>query len=246
MDAPYHSMPMWAVATVLLAAMESRVAALRAPPRRRAAAFRVCAAPSRTFEVAWSATDGGTEDEKWIEFQERHYSSMVADERRTGLFLESLKRRLSAYAPGTATVLDLGTGPFALFARAAIGFGAGKVYALEAVPGAAERAALTVAGDAAIPDGAIEVIEGFSTAVSLPEKVDVLISEIAGSVASEEGVYATIADAQARFMKRPYDAASYVPYYAPGRKRGDSLRYLRTLAFLRSYVSPVSIRTSSA
>jgi len=48
--------------------------------------------------------------------------------------------------------------------------------------------------------------------VDLPEKVDLLATEIAGSIASEEGVYATIRDAQARFMKRPYDPSSYIPY----------------------------------
>ena len=35
--------------------------------------------------------------------------------------------------------------------------------------------------------GAIEVIEGFSTELTLPEKVDLCVFEICGSLASEEG-----------------------------------------------------------
>ena len=48
----------------------------------------------------------------------------------------------------------------------------------------------------------IEVIEGFSTDIELPERVDLLVCEIAGSIASEEGMYATIGDARRRFMQR--------------------------------------------
>ena len=39
--------------------------------------------------------------------------------------------------------------------------------------------------------GLIEVIEGFSTELTLPEKVDLCVFEICGSLASEEGLYAT-------------------------------------------------------
>merc|ERR1711871_731201 len=43
-------------------------------------------------------------------------------------------------------------------------------------------------------------------------KVDLIVSEIAGSVVSEEGAYATIKDAQLRFAKHPSDPNSYIPY----------------------------------
>ena len=65
--------------------------------------------------------------------------------------------------------------------------------------------------DADVPPGVIEVLEGFSTAVTLPEKADLLVAEIVGSIASEEGLHATMRDAQARHVKRPYDPASYIP-----------------------------------
>ena len=58
---------------------------------------------------------------------------------------------------------------------------------------------------------ALCLFQGYSTEVELPEKVDLLVGEIIGSVATEESVYSTIRDAQARFMKDPYNAASYIP-----------------------------------
>lgn len=168
------------------------------------------------YEVSWTATDLGTADEAWIEFDLKHYQSMVNDGPRTALFLDELERRLAAYPPFTATVLDLGTGPFALFAKAAARLGARKVYAIEAVPASAARAREEVS-DAAkygreFAEGVVEVLEGFSTDVALPEKVDLVIFEIAGSIASEEGCYATMRDARDRFLARPDDASSYIPH----------------------------------
>ena len=81
------------------------------------------------------------------------------------------------------------------------------------------------------------VIEGLSTAITLPEKVqsttdlsvpflhdnhddfstciiwkvDLVLAEIVGSVASEEGIVATIADARLRHVKSPNDPSSFIP-----------------------------------
>ena len=57
----------------------------------------------------------------------------------------------------------------------------------------------------------IEIVEGFSTAVTLPERADLLVCEIVGSMASEEGMYSTYRDARLRHLKRPEHAASYIP-----------------------------------
>ncbi|KAH8047772.1 protein-arginine omega-N asymmetric methyltransferase [Aureococcus anophagefferens] len=97
------------------------------------------------YEVSWTATDLGTADEAWIEFDLKHYQSMAA-------------------------------------AR----LGARKVYAIEAVPASAARARKEVS-DAAkygreFAEGVVEVLEGFSTDVALPEKVDLVIFEIAGYI----------------------------------------------------------------
>jgi protein arginine N-methyltransferase 1 len=111
------------------------------------------------------------------------------------------------------TVLDLGTGPYAVLAFAAARAGAKKVYCIEADPAVAERARQEIQwAETTIPKGVMEVIEGFSTDIELPEPVDLLVCEIAGSIASEEGMYATIGDARRRFMQRPNDPASYIPY----------------------------------
>eukprot|EP00747_Dinoflagellata_sp_TGD_P030827 gnl/TRDRNA2_/TRDRNA2_134893_c0_seq2.p1 gnl/TRDRNA2_/TRDRNA2_134893_c0~~gnl/TRDRNA2_/TRDRNA2_134893_c0_seq2.p1 ORF type:complete len:354 (-),score=51.34 gnl/TRDRNA2_/TRDRNA2_134893_c0_seq2:3-1064(-) len=136
---------------------------------------------------------------------------MRDDERRTPVFVKAIQQRLAKAPEGTTTVLDLGTGPEAIFALAAARAGAKRVYAVEANSEAAERARQTIHQAKDIAPGTVRVIEGFSTDITLPEKVDLVVAEIVGSIASEEGVYATIRDAQARFVKRPSDPNSYIP-----------------------------------
>lgn len=89
--------------------------------------------------------------------------------------------------------------------------GARRVYAIEANPEAARRAREVTAAAEGVPFGTIEVIDGFSTAITLPERADLLVAEIVGSVASEEGLIQTMRDAQQRHLKRPFDPASYIP-----------------------------------
>ena len=164
------------------------------------------AAPAETFSCTWLAT-ADNKNESFISFSENHYLAMLADERRTSLYCEAIQQRLAKHPPGTLTVLDIGTGPYAVLALTAARAGAKKVYCIEANAEVAARARQEIGwaeSAQSIAPGIVEVVEGFSTEVDLPEKVDLLATEIAGSIASEEGVYATIRDAQARFMKRPY------------------------------------------
>ena len=181
--------------------------AASAPALPAFAAAAAVTAAATPLQAAWTATDGFS-DASFINFDEGAYAAMRDDEKRTPLFERAIQQRLAAAPANTLTVLDLGTGPFALLALAAARAGAKKVYTIEANKEAAKRARDALRS-ARVSN--VEVIEGFSTAISLPEKVDVLVAEIAGSVASEEGAYATIRDAQARFLKRPYDPASYIP-----------------------------------
>lgn len=58
--------------------------------------------------------------------------------------------------------------------------------------------------------GCVEILEGLSTEVELPEPVDVVIAEVIGSVASEEGAMATLRDAR-RFLREPDRADSWIP-----------------------------------
>ena len=140
------------------------------------------------------------------------YTRMVDDEVRTAGFRMAIERRLRHHPK--SVVLDIGTGPFALLALFAAQLGARKVYAVEASATAAEQARATVAAaeeSGAIPPGVIEIVEGFSTAVTLPERADLLVCEIVGSIASEEGMYSTYRDARLRHLKRPEHATSYIP-----------------------------------
>lgn len=111
--------------------------------------------------------------------------------------------------PSSQVVLDLGTGPFALFAIVAAKAGAKKVYAIEASTEAAKSARETIK-KLGYSDK-IEVLEGFSTDITLPEQADVCIAEIVGSVCSEEGAYATILDAHKRLVKNPTDDKNWIP-----------------------------------
>jgi len=119
--------------------------------------------------------------------------------------------RLKSGEPNSQVVLDLGTGPFAVFAVTAAKNGAKKVYAIEASKEAAASAREEVKKQKL--EDKITVVEGFSTDFTLPggEKADFAVAEIVGSIASEEGAYATILDAHRRLMKNPSDPASWIP-----------------------------------
>jgi len=178
--------------------------------------------PIRTSDhisASWNSIDGlKTNDEnksnnKFVSFDPSAYKAMKDDQSRTPIFEQAILQRLQSspenLTPAQQTVLDLGTGPFALFAISAAQAGAGKVYAIEANSDAARSARDTVK-QLGFQD-VITVIEGFSTEITLPSKADFAIAEIIGSVATEEGAYATILDAHERHLKRPEDAGSWIP-----------------------------------
>jgi len=165
------------------------------------------------IRASWTATQGlnslNDNSKNFVGFNPAAYSAMVKDASRTPLFEQAIIHRLQQSPSNSVVVLDLGTGPFALFAVVAAQHGAQKVYAIEANPQAAELAQQRVQslgyGDV------IEIITGFSTDITLPQKVDVCIAEIVGSVASEEGAYATLADAAQRLVKEPQKSSSWIP-----------------------------------
>jgi len=170
-----------------------------------------------SFGASWSAVDGLNEinlanrNDKVVGFDMKSYKAMRDDPTRTPIFKQAIKERLNRNKqnPELQVVLDLGTGPFALFAMMAADMGAGKVYAIEGNPEAAASARYTV--KQAGYEDVITVIEGLSTEIKqLPEKVDFCIAELIGSVGSEEGVYATVKDA-ARFLKEPTESDNWIP-----------------------------------
>ena len=98
-------------------------------------------------------------------------------------------------APGRC-VVDIGTGRDALWAIEAANSQARHVYAVEALPSAAASARKAVAR-AGVADR-VTVVEGRSTAVSLPVRADLCVSEIVGNIASAEGAVAVLDDARRR------------------------------------------------
>eukprot|EP00967_Tisochrysis_lutea_P150402 scaffold290973_cov36-Tisochrysis_lutea.AAC.1 len=146
-------------------------------------------------------------------FDLRGYEAMRDDERRTSAFVEAIQRQLglSRAAGRGSVVLEIGTGPFALLALAAARAGASRVYAVEANAAVAASARAAVAAASDVSDGVIQVVEGLSTEIELPEKVDIVVAEVVGNIASEEGFVATMADARKRHAAHPSDPACFIP-----------------------------------
>ena len=142
------------------------------------------------------------------------YQIMVDDESRMQQMEEAVRRRLSVL-PEATVVLDIGTGPFAVLALMAARHGAKTVYAIEAFPEAARRAraaVLKAEASGRVPPCVVQVIEGLSTELTLPTKVDLLVFDLVGSVASDEGVHTVVRDAQQRHLRRPFESDSYIPW----------------------------------
>ena len=163
------------------------------------------------FGASWKAVDGlNSLDSKsqFVSFDMSAYKAMRDDATRTPQFQKAIENRLGDN-PEDKVVVDLGTGPFALFAIIAAQLGAKKVYAIEASPEAAQSARAFVKKSGY--DDIVTVLEGFSTDITLEEKADFCIAEIVGSIASEEGAYATIRSAHENLVKEPNKDSSWIP-----------------------------------
>jgi precorrin-6B methylase 2 len=121
------------------------------------------------------------------------HGRMLHDERRTGDFLAALAL---AVRPGDV-VLDIGTGSGVLSVAAARA-GAARVYAVEAsdIAQVAER----VFAENGVGDR-VTLIPGWSREIELPERADVLVSEIIGNEPFEEEILETTLDARTRLCK---------------------------------------------
>ena len=136
------------------------------------------------------------------------YTTMRDDEMRTRAYLSAIER----HAPGKLC-LDIGTGALALLAIIAARAGAEHVFAIEANAEAAAAARQTVAAEGL--EAQITVIEGYSTDVTLPRRVDLLLHEIIGEIASAEGVVAAVLDAGERHLR----SGAAAPVSIPARAR---------------------------
>ena len=120
------------------------------------------------------------------------YGRMIADTVRTGAYLEALRR---AVKPGSV-VVDIGAGP-GIWSLAACRFGARKVYAIEPAE------VIQVGRELAAANGLterIEFIQDLSTRISLPERADVVVSEIHGVLPLFEQSVPSILDARRRLL----------------------------------------------
>ncbi len=118
---------------------------------------------------------------------------MLDDRARTGGFLAAIRERVR---PGDV-VVDLGTGTGVL-AVAAAQAGARRVYAIEESGIAAAARSLFEANGCA---DRVTLVEGGSTAIDLPERADVLVSEMIGNDPLGERILSLTADAVKRLVK---------------------------------------------
>lgn len=119
--------------------------------------------------------------------------AMLDDVTRTSAFARAIH---ATVRPGDV-VLDVGTGTGVLAVEAAHA-GARRVYAVE------QRGIGEGARDVFRANGLadrIEVVEGRSTSIALPEKADVLVGEILGNDPLAEGILSTFRDARERHLK---------------------------------------------
>jgi amino acid adenylation domain-containing protein len=145
-------------------------------------------------------------------YDELLYYAMTTDERRNFAYRQAIAR-----AVRDRTVVDLGTGGDAIQARFCIEAGARRVYAIEMLDTAFEQAKALVKR-LGLEDKII-LIHGDSTTVTLPEKVDVCVSELIGTIGSSEGAISLLNDAR-RFLN---DAGTMIPQRSMTRIAAVSL-----------------------
>ncbi|MGH8107781.1 MAG: 50S ribosomal protein L11 methyltransferase [Arenimonas sp.] len=119
---------------------------------------------------------------------------MINDATRTTPLIEALRR---AIVPGESVVLDLGAS-FGFFSFIACQLGARKVYAIE--PDDAIKVAKLCAENTDYADR-ITWIQGLSTQLELPEKADIVIADLHGTLPFYNANIASMIDARKRHLK---------------------------------------------
>lgn len=131
--------------------------------------------------------------EQLLEWDAGFHDLLLGDEMRMIAFRTAITETVQ---PGM-TVIDLGTGT-GILARWALEAGAERVYGIDlnasVLQTATERVVAAGYGQRFHP------IHGLSFDVNLPERVDVVISEIMGNLADNEGFVAILADVRQRLL----------------------------------------------
>jgi hypothetical protein len=119
------------------------------------------------------------------------YHVMANDKIRNAAYERAVKKLKGR------TVVEIGTGPFALLSKMALDAGATRVYAIEENPISFQNAKSRYKNEKKI-----RFVKGFSLDVELPEKCDTILHEIIGGICSEEGVALVVNDAKERFLNQ--------------------------------------------
>lgn len=122
----------------------------------------------------------------------RSFGLMMADRVRTDAYAAALR---ATVRPGSI-VLDVGTGT-GILALLACRYGAARVYAVE--PNDAVQVARAAARDNGYADR-IHFIQALSTGVELPERADVVVSDLRGVLPAAFPHFTSIADVRARLL----------------------------------------------
>jgi len=121
------------------------------------------------------------------------YGQMIADAPRMDAYVTALRRAVKP----DSVVIDLGCGP-GLFALLACQMGARRVYAID------PDNVIEVARQAAIANGyedRIVCVQEYSTSATLPEKADIIISDLRGVLPWFQKHIPAVVDARQRLLK---------------------------------------------
>jgi type I protein arginine methyltransferase len=122
------------------------------------------------------------------------YYCMTYDEARNRLYRSAIRRRAAGMV-----VLDIGTGADLNWVRECLGAGAVRASAVEVMPESFEKAS-ALSRKLNLGDR-LQLQRASSTELELPERVDLCVSEIIGTIGSSEGVTRSLCDARARLLK---------------------------------------------
>ena len=136
-------------------------------------------------------------------------------------------------------VVDIGTGPEAILSRICLEEGASKVYAIEYLYETYLKASQKIK-ELGLEDK-ITLIHGDSMKITLPEKVDVCVSEIVGAIGGSEGAIVIINDAKKRHVK---EGGKFIPEQSLTKIAGvtlpaDLLSYPLLCRTARNYVQKI-------
>jgi protein arginine N-methyltransferase 1 len=120
------------------------------------------------------------------------YGAMIADKVRMDCYVRALEQTIKP----NSIVVDIGTGT-GVFALVACRLGARRVYAIE------PSDAIQVGRESAVANGCadkIEWIQDLSTQVTLPERANVIVSDLRGSLPLYDHHLTAIVDARLRLL----------------------------------------------